>query len=228
MSSKSSKPSAHFCRDHGLTLVLLLLCALSLVGHALSGWSVWNAERVRDGAARADLSAYLVSGAFHESVAENWESEFFQMFFFVWLTTFLFQRGSPESKEPGKEHASDTDPRAVPIQPDTPGPVKRGGLALKLYEHSLVLAFLALFAGSFVWHVFGGNAYHNEERVRRGEALQDVGAYLSSADFWFESFQNWQSEFLSVAAMVFLSVYLRQRGSPESKPVATPHRDHGE
>ena len=226
MKSRSNK--RRFLQDHGLTLVLLFLCIASLVGHAITGWHVWNEDRVTHGEVAQDLVVYLWSGAFQESVAENWESEFLQMLCFVWFATFLYQRGSPESKEPGKEDPSEADPRAAPMQADTPWPVKKGGLPLKLYEHSLVIAFLLLFLGSFIWHIFGGVAFHNEERARMGEPLLTAVDYIAGPDFWFESFQNWQSEFLSVAAMVFFSVYLRQRGSPESKPVATPHAEHGD
>jgi hypothetical protein len=217
-----------FVRDHGLTLALLCLCMASLLGHAITGWHVWNEDRSEHGEPPKDWIAYLGSGAFHESVAENWESEFLQMLCFVWFATFLYERGSPESKTPGEEDPSDADPRAQPIPANAPWPVKKGGLVLKLYEHSLAIAFLSLFLGSFVWHIFGGLAFHNEERARLGEPPLTATEYAASSDFWFESFQNWQSEFLSVAAMVFLSVYLRQRGSPESKPVATPHLEHGE
>jgi hypothetical protein len=213
-------------RNHGLTLVLLALCGLSLFGHLLAGHRTYNSDQRRHGEPESTLGEYAASPHFQESVAENCESEFLQMLAFVMLTTFLFQRGSPESKEPGEVEEVDQDPRTAPITDKTPWPVRRGGWVLKLYEHSLGLAFLLLFLASIAWHALSGVRLYNEERSEHGEPPESTRAYLTSSDFWFESFQNWQSEFLSVAAMVFLSVYLRQRGSPESKRVAAGHDEH--
>jgi hypothetical protein len=215
-----------FFRDNGLTLALMALFAVSLVGHAATGYRENNDDRREHGRPAITFGAYLASGQFTESVAENWESEFLQMLAFVYLTVYLFQRGSPESKDPDEDEEVDEDPRTVPKRSDLPGPVKRGGFALAIYEHSLGLAFLALFAASFALHVWGGARHYNDEALEHGEPTIGALQYLGTARFWFESFQNWQSEFLSVAAMVFLSVYLRQRGSSESKPVATPHHAH--
>ncbi len=216
-----------FARNNGLTLVFVLLFLGTLVGQWLTGLTVYNEDRLSFGERPVDAVSYMTSGHFIEILAENWESEFLQMLAFVTLTAFLFQRGSPESKEIGKKERVDEDPRFAPVTATTPWPVRRGGLVLALYERSLGGAFLALFLLSFTFHAYGGMRNENEERARSGEPAIGFDAYIVSTRMWFESFQNWQSEFLSVGAMVYLSVYLRQRGSPESKPVATPHGEHG-
>ncbi len=159
---------------------------------------------------------------------ENWESEFLQMGMYVALTAFLYQKGSAESKKPGATEAVDRDPRRARNKKDAPWPVRRGGIALRLYEHSLSLAFFALFLGSFLMHAIGGRLNYNEEQMLHGKSGITLGEYLRSDRFWFESMQNWQSEFLAISAMVLLSIFLRQRGSPESKPVESPHWQTGE
>jgi hypothetical protein len=216
-----------FLRNNGLTLVLMALFLGSIAGHALAGWRVENEEQATHGRPSMGLGEYVRSGPFVETVFENWESEFLQMAAYVLLTAFLFQKGSAESKDPDEKEEVDEDPRAS-VKPDSPRPVRRGGLLLKVYSNSLSLALVGLFLFSFAMHAVGGARAHNEEELSHGRASNvSVIAYVGTSKFWFESFQNWQSEFLSVAAMVFLSVYLRQKGSPESKPVASPHTQTG-
>jgi hypothetical protein len=170
---------------------------------------------------------YLGSGQFVESVFENWESEFLQMGLYVLLTAFLYQKGSSESKDPEAENPDDTDPRESRHHPDSPWPVRKGGVVLKLYENSLTLAFLVLFFTSFALHAIGGVSEYNQEQVEHGAQSVSVLGYIGTSRFWFESLQNWQSEFFAMGAMVVLSVWLRQKGSPESKPVASPHSKTG-
>jgi hypothetical protein len=147
---------------------------------------------------------------------------------YVLLTAFLYQKGSSESKDPdGEGEEVDEDPREARDRPGTPGTVRRGGLGLLLYENSLALALFALFVLSFALHVIGGAADYNENQLAHGGQTIATLGYLATAQMWFESFQNWQSEFLSVGALVVLSIFLRQRGSPESKPVAAAHSETG-
>jgi hypothetical protein len=146
----------------------------------------------------------------------------------VLLTVFLRQRGSSESKSFSGDEAVDRDPRRDRDKPGAPYPVRRGGWLLVLYEWSLSLAFFFMFLLAFVWHVAGGFRLENDERALDGLAQVTLTDFLSSAEFWFQSLQNWQSEFLAVAAIVVLSIWLRQRGSPESKPVSAPHEQTGE
>jgi Domain of unknown function (DUF6766) len=146
---------------------------------------------------------------------------------YVLLTVYLIQKGSSESKDPDTHEAVDDDPRDADLRRPVPWPVRRGGLWLTLYENSLVIAFCVLFAGSMLGHAFAGHAEFNAELESHGQATVSVWGYVSRAQFWYESLQNWQSEFLAVFAIVVLTIWLRQRGSPESKPVAARHRDTG-
>lgn len=192
---------------------------------AFSGFSVENDGLVEHGHAAISLSDYLVSGPFLSAVFENWESEFLQMSAYVILTAFLFQRGSSESKDPDKEEDVDEDPGAKRHNKDAPWPVRAGGIWSAIYSYSLGIALATLFVLSFALHWLHSADAANQDAVLHGETPISLWNYLFSAQLWFESFQNWQSEFLSTAVVVVLSIFLRYRGSPESKPVATPHSE---
>jgi hypothetical protein len=225
--SEPSKPRSSFWRRNSLSLVALGAFLVLLVGMVLTGHNQFNADQASHGEAQLSLWAYLGEGHIWEALFENWESEFLQMGAYVFLTVYLVQRGSAESKDPDEPEASDEDPRDVPRARDQPWPVRRGGIVLTLYENSLAIAFLLLFIGSFVGHALGGVDEYNAELTSHGEAAVSTWGYVTSSQFWFESFQNWQSEFLAVFAIVVLTIFLRQRGSPESKPVAAPHSKTG-
>jgi len=210
-------------RNNGLSITLFTLFLVFLIGQALTGWHEQLDELQAHGAASIDFLNYLCSGSFMEVTAENWESEFLQMLIYVVLTVFLFQKGSAESKDPHADEAVDRDPRTVAVKPDSPAAVRAGGWRLKLYEYSLSLVLLALFLTSFALHALGGAAQYNEEQLLHHQPTVTLLGYLATSRFWFESFQNWQSEFLSIGMMVVLTIFLRQRGSPESKPVDAPH-----
>ena len=219
-----------FFRNNGLSLVLTVLFLVFLVGQAVTGMYEYNDEQQEHGQPTVDFAGYLNTSHFLEATMENWESEFLQMFFFVVLTACLFQKGSAESKDPDKEEEPvDRDPRKSRKKKDAPWPVRKGGLVLTLYEFSLSLAFLFLFLLSFTLHAVGGAREYNDSEREHGRYVQvSTFEYMGTTRFWFESFQNWQSEFLAVGAMVVLSIFLRQRGSPESKPVDSPHSETGE
>ncbi|MBA3644442.1 MAG: hypothetical protein H0W59_10300 [Chloroflexia bacterium] len=214
-------------RDHSLTLTMLGLFAIFFIGQTITGMRSYNQDQIDHGETPVAYSSYLRSGHFVEATFENWESEFLQMGLYVLLTVFLFQRGSSESKDPDAKEPVDDDPSAERDRPDAPWPVRQGGFALALYQHSLTIALLLLFAVSFIFHAMGGARHFSAEQIAHGGEAVSTLAFLQTAQFWFESFQNWQSEFLSVGVLVILSVYLRQRGSPESKPVAAPHSATG-
>ena len=146
---------------------------------------------------------------------------------YVVLTAYLVQRGSAESKNPDRHESVDDDPRDADLRHNVPWPVRRGGLVLRLYEHSLAIAFTLLFLGSIIGHALGGAAAYNDDLATHGEPTVSTLGYVTSSQFWFESFQNWQSEFLAVFAIVVLTIFLRQKGSSESKPVAAPHAQTG-
>ncbi len=206
---------------------MLALFLLFFGGQILAGEHEHNDERRKRGEPEFTLAQYVRSAHFYEATAENWESEFFQMFVYVFATAYLYQKGSAESKDPRKKHRHHRDNSAQP-PPGAPWPVRRGGWVLSVYEHSLSLAFLLLFLVAFALHILAGHRNYNQDRVADGETLVTIGGYLGSPRFWFESFQNWQSEFLAIFAMVVLSIFLRERNSPESKEVETPHGENEE
>jgi hypothetical protein len=191
------------------------------------GQRQYHEDREVHGHPRLSYAQYLCTGHCLEAFAENWESEFLQMGLYVLLTAFLRQKGSPESKPLAGEEAVDRDPRQVAPPPDAPWPARRGGIMLTLYSHSLTLVLLLLFAGCIGLHAVGGAWEYCAEQVAHGGAPVSVVAYLGTASFWFESCQNWPSEFLSLAVMIVLSGFLRQRGSPASKPAHHPHGETG-
>ena len=214
-------------RNNGLSITLFALFLIFLGAQTAVGWRNENNERAEHHQHAIALTEYLGSGAYLETTMENWESEFLQMGCYVVLTVFLFQKGSSESKSPDTTEKVDRDPRLSKDKADAPSPVRKGGWRLSLYEISLSLAFFGLFAMSFILHAVGGASNYNDERALHGEVPLSVLGYLQTARFWFESFQNWQSEFLAIWCMVVLSIFLRQRGSPESKPVDSPHSATG-
>ncbi len=217
-----------FLYRNGLLLVSGSLFVLTLgVGQTLTGLRVHNADQTEHGQPEIALAEYLTTGHFLEATMENWESEFLQMGAYVLLTVWLRQKGSAESKKLEGNEAVDADP-LDDARADSPWPVRRGkGLVLTIYKNSLSLAFLTLFALSFLLHLIGGAREYSQEQLAHGGDAVSPGEFLTSAEFWFQSLQNWQSEFLAVAAIVFLSIYLRQHGSPESKPVAAAHSETG-
>ncbi|HEX6640927.1 MAG TPA: DUF6766 family protein [Thermoanaerobaculia bacterium] len=215
-------------KNNNLSIVIFALFLLCLVGHSFAGWKVYNDEHRQHGEPEVTYGRFLRTSEFGETVFENWESEFLQMAFYVVLTVFLYQRGSSESKKYDGTDAVEDDPEKHRNDPDAPLPVRRGGWRLTLYKNSLSLALLLLFLISFIGHASSGARKYNEEELAHGstETVSAIG-YMGTAQFWYESLQNWQSEFLAVLAIVTLSIWLRQWGSPESKPVHAPHTDTG-
>jgi uncharacterized protein DUF6766 len=214
-------------RDHGLLLANLAFFVVFLVAMSLAGNHAYNADQLAHHQSTVSFWRYLMTGDFVEAVFENWESEFLQMGMYVVLTALLFQRGSSESKPVEGEAPQDADPRDADLRRPVPWPVRQGGLVLKLYENSLSILLFVLFFLSIWAHAAGGARAYSEEQLAHGESPVSTWGYVHTAQFWFESFQNWQSEFLAVAVLVGASVYLRQRGSAESKPVAEPHTATG-
>jgi hypothetical protein len=212
--------------NNSLALTMFSIFLVLLFLQSITGWRVSNADDAQHRQPTQSYGRYLRSGHFAEATFENWESEFLQMGAYVALTAFLLQRGSPESKKPQGD-PSDADPRESADDPGAPWPVRHGGVALKVYEHSLSSALLLLFLLSFVGHLLGGHAEYDQQQLAHGEAPVSLWSFLTSAPLWFQSFQNWQSEFLAVFALAVLGVFLRERGSPESKPVAAPHAETG-
>ena len=216
-----------FLRDNGLSVALFGLFAVAIVGQALTGSRAYLGELQAHSLPEIGFFAYLSSGHFISAVFENWESEFLQMAVYVLLTVFLVQKGSSESKKPDEDNPEEESPHLRRDDPDAPWPVHRGGLILKLYSHSLSIVLISLFLASFWLHLAGSTRRMNEEAAWHGQPSTTMTETLLDPEFWYESFQNWQSEFLSIAVLIVLGIYLRERGSPESKPVAAPHAATG-
>jgi hypothetical protein len=215
-----------FFKNNGLTVVLMLLFLGSIIGHWLTGVRFENEELMRHGEEPIGAIAFLSDPQFLSTVFENWESEFLQMSAYVVLTAFLFQRGSAESEDPDK---SSRDGPLSEMDRNTlaPAAVRKGPAVRWGYAHSLGITLFILFVVSFVLHWLFSSQLAAEEAGQHGEAAQTFGQYLTNPQLWFESFQNWQSEFLSTAVLVVLSIWLRQKDSPESKPVTAPHSKTG-
>ncbi|MBC8083962.1 MAG: hypothetical protein H7Z21_12185 [Hymenobacter sp.] len=222
----AASPFIRFLYENGLLLVGTVLVGGTLAGQALTGWHDYNADLEQLRLPLLTLGQYLGSGHFLEATFENWESEFLQMGVFVLLTIWLRQKGSSESKKLYEAEAVDQEPD--PNKPGAPGPVRRGGWPLALYKNSLTIAFFLLFLGSAWLHARGGAEVYSIEQRHAGRPPLTTVEYLGTTRFWFESLQNWQSEFLSIVAIVGLSVHLRQQGSPQSKPVDAGHAETGE
>jgi hypothetical protein len=223
-------------KDNALTLAMLGFFLVFFAGQSVAGWKADNEEREEHGQDRIEWSTYVASGKFWEATAENWESEFLQMAAYVFLSAYLVQRGSAESKQPKDEaekadEDEDEDEKQLRRASDgheLPWPVRKGGLFLTIYSHSLSLALALLFVGSFVMHAIAGHATKNSDLANHGRPPIGLWEFLCSSRLWFQSLQNWQSEFLSVAVLVVFTIFLRERGSPQSKPVEAPHRATGD
>jgi hypothetical protein len=209
-------------RSNGLSLAFFALFLVSIVGQVFVGWYALGEELVIHGQPAPDLRAYLSTGHFLSATFENWESEFLQMAVYVVLTAVLIQKGSPESRNPEESPKEPTS-----CSPNAPWPARKGGVWLRLYAHSLSMTLFVLFGLSFWLHLLGSTRHANDEALLHAAPAETAAERLADPEFWFESFQNWQSEFLSIGALIVLGIFLRERGSPESKPVHAPHSQTG-
>jgi hypothetical protein len=217
-----NKGEGNFLRRNGLSLVLLALLLGSLVGQVIAGRAVYNKELAEAGAAPLAWTEYLRSGHFVSATFENWESEFLQMGMYILLTVSLRQKGSAESRPMRESQEQERIEQGA-----KPWPVRAGGLWKALYAHSLAIAFAILFVLSFALHLDGSWLHEQNERALKGDTPIALSEYVADPQFWFESFQNWQSEFMAVASLVLLTIWLRQKDSPQSKPLEAPHSQTG-
>ncbi len=215
-----------FFRNNSLSIIFLVLFIFSFLGQILFGIKEYNKENAEYGKPPVSVMVYLKSGHFLEATFENWESEFLQMGLFVWLTIFLKQKGSSESKK--FDGSDEVDKEPDQFKPFAPWAVRKGGMILKFYKHSLTICLFALFFASLILHFYGSYKEENFTNFLKHNPSVKIAEYISDSKFWFESFQNWQSEFLSVFAIIILSIFLRQKGSPQSKPVDSPNSETGE
>ncbi|MGP3928860.1 DUF6766 family protein [Nonomuraea sp. KM88] len=216
-------------RDNALSVTFLVLFVLAVCGQAVAGLLDYNDRQMAAGAEPVSLPDYVASSSFAVDVAENWQSEYLQFFLFIVVTVWLVQRGSPESKEPGEEGAESDEQQRIGryAEADSPAWARARGLRLWLFSNSLGLVMGAVFLLSWLAQSVAGQAAYNADRLTDLRDPVSWSAYVSSPEFWNRSLQNWQSELLAVLSMVVLSIYLRQRGSPESKPVGAPHASTG-
>ncbi|EKX62348.1 hypothetical protein Sipo8835_13265 [Streptomyces ipomoeae] len=224
-----SRSLRRFLRDNGLGLAFLALFVLAVIGQAFAGHADFNNQLAADDLQQITIGDYVTSSDFAVDVTENWQSEYLQFFLYIFLTVWLVQRGSPESKSLHKIGVeSDKEQRVGPhANADSPRWAAAGGLRLKLYASSLGYVMGAVFVLSWLAQSIAGVAAYNEDQLRQLQAPMSWPEYIVSADFWSRTLQNWQSEFLAIASMAILSIYLRQRGSPESKPVGAAHTATG-
>jgi hypothetical protein len=218
-----------FLRENGLGLTFGTMFLLALVGQAFAGHADFTNQLAADDLQEITLGGYVTSSDFAVDVMENWQSEYLQFFLYLFLTVWLVRRGSPESKSPDRTGVESD--RGQPVgphaRPDSPGWAAAGGIRLKLYASSLGYVMGTVFVLSWLAQSITGVAAYDEQRLRQLQAPMSRREYSLSADFWSRTLQNWQSEFLAIASLAILSVYLRQRGSPESKPVGAAHSATG-
>jgi len=216
-------------RDNGLGLFFALLFVGCLVAQSFAGLHAFNSQQAADGLGQLSWSRYVVSTDFAVDVTENWQSEFLQFWVYLMVTVWLVQLGSPESKKPEEVgHESDEDQQVREhAGPESPRPARSGGLLLWLYSHSLALVMGLFFVLSWVAQSVAGWAAYDEERLRNLQDPVSWPAYLGHPDFWSRTLQNWQSEMLAVGTMAVLAVFLRHRGSSQSKPVGASHEATG-
>lgn len=214
-------------RDNALSLAFGALFLLSLAGQSVAGWFENNDRLQQHGLPPEGFGAFLTSSEFVVDVAENWQSEFLQFFLFIAATIWLVQRGSPESKKLGDEGPGTDEEQLVGehARADSPAWAQVRGIRRTIFSNSLLLVMGAVFVLSWLAQSLAGTVVTNAENAEHGQAAITWADYLVTADFWNRTLQNWQSEFLAVGSMIALSIFLRQRGSSESKPVGAPHRE---
>jgi hypothetical protein len=218
-----------FLRDNGLAVFFGVLFLGALAGQAIAGHVAYNAEQAEHGGQAISLGRYLTSSDFGNAVMENWQSEYLQFLLFILATVWLVQRGSPESKPVGKEGTeSDREQRVGGwAGRGSPEWARAGNWRTAVFGNSLLIVMGVIFALSlFAQSVTGWNVYNQEQVDHHSETVSWL-TYVGTADFWEDVLQNWQSEFLAVGSMAIFAVFLRQRGSPESKPVGARHGETG-
>jgi uncharacterized membrane protein YhaH (DUF805 family) len=216
-------------RNNSLSLFFLLLFLITVFAQSLAGQRAYNQEQLEHDSPTISYARYLVSSDFGQAVMENWQSEFLQFTFFIMATVWLIQRGSNESKKP-EDIGLESDEKQLMgphAQQNSPAWAKVGGVRRWAFSNSLLLVMTAIFFASWFAQSATGWTKYNQEQRDHDESAVSWSGYVTRADFWEDTLQNWQSEFLAVGTMAVFTIYLRQRGSPESKPVGAPHQETG-
>jgi hypothetical protein len=214
-----------FARENGLSLVFLAFFLAAVAGQAIAGWDEFNNEAIAHSEATIALGRYLVSSSFGNALLENWQSEYLQFSLYILLTVWFLQRGSPESKELDKAGGESDSDQLIGehARPHSPRWAKAGGVRTRLYSNSLLIVMGTIWLLSWFGQSVTGWSEYNADQITHHQPTVNWLGYLGTANFWEATLQNWQSEFLAVGSMAVLSIYLRQRGSPESKPVGAAH-----
>jgi hypothetical protein len=218
-----------FLKQSSLSIFFGLIFVGALVGQAVAGWKSFNTEQLAQGLGQLSLGHYLVSADYAVDVAENWQSEYLQFLLYIVATVWFVQRGSPESKQPDEVGLESDRDQKVGRYADASSPswARAGGPRTAVFSWSLSIVMALIFLASWLVQSIGGWASYNETRLQQLQDPLSWSGYLVDPDFWSRTLQNWQSEFLAVGSMAVLSIYLRQRGSPESKPVGAAHSATG-
>jgi hypothetical protein len=216
-------------RNHGLSLFFLALFVAALAGQAVTGQDSFNHAQVAHHGEAISLGRYVTSSSYWTDVLENWQSEYLQFTLYILVTVWLVQKGSPESKKPDEIGTESDEAQRVGVSARAGSPrwARVGGLRTRIYSNSLLLVMLTIWILSWLGQGVAGRVDYNAQQIDHHEATIGLARYLTTSDFWNRTLQNWQSEFLAVGSMVVLSIFLRQRGSPESKPVGAPHEATG-
>lgn len=214
-------------RQHALSIFFAAAFLFALAGQSVAGFAVYNQDQTAHGLSPVSFGEFVTSSAFVVDVAENWQSEYLQFFLFILATIWFVQKGSPESKKPGDEGTGSDKEQLVGehARPNSPRWARADGWRQSLYSNSLLIVMGAIFLLSWLAQAVAGTVVYNQDQLEHGQAAVSLLGYVLSPDFWNRTLQNWQSEFLAVGTMVALSIYLRQRGSSESKPVGLPHTE---
>ena len=212
-------------RHNGLTIVFGVLLLVFVVGQAVSGLAEYNETARTIGLQQISMLRYVSSSSFAVDLLENWQSEYLQFTLYIMLTIWLVQRGSSESKKPGDEGRGSDEEQLVGrfARPDSPRWAQQGGWRRTVYSHSLLLVMGVVFVLSWCAQAVTGRVAENQQRMRDLLDPIGLGDYVVGPDFWSRTLQNWQSEMLAIGSMAVFAIYLRERGSPESKPVGMPH-----
>jgi Domain of unknown function (DUF6766) len=219
-----------FLLENQLSLFFAVLFASTITAQSFAGQHAYNAEQLEHGGRAVSWWTYVTSPEYWGAVTENWQSEFLQFTVFIAATVWLVQKGSNESKPPGQAGRESDEKQLVGgfAQANSPAWAKVRDWRLKLYENSLLIVMATIFFATWFVQSLSNTHVFNEEQLAHGEPKVTWFEYLLEPDFWNRTLQNWQSEFLAVGTMAVFTVYLRQRGSPESKPVGSPHDATGE